>query len=141
MFSYIWPLALVVISNILYHICAKSQPDSLHPLASLTVTYAAAAIFSAVLYFLLRKEGNFWQEMRHLNWTSFVLGLVIVGLEAGWLYAYKAGWPVSIASTVQSAFLAIGLVIVGVVLYKEGFTWNKILGVAICLVGLVFINR
>lgn len=140
MFSYIWPLALVVISNILYHICAKSQPDSIHPLASLTVTYAVAAVFSAVLYFILRKEGNLWQEFRHLNWTPFVLGLVIVGLETGWLYAYKAGWPVSTAAIVQSAFLAIALVVVGVLLYKEGLSWNKIVGVAICLVGLVFIN-
>ncbi len=140
MFSYIWPLALVVISNILYHICAKSQPDSLHPLASLTVTYAVAAIFSAVLYFLLRKEGNLWQELRHLNWTAFVLGLVIVGLEAGFLFAYRAGWQVSTASIVQSAFLSIALVIVGVLLFKEGLSWNKIIGVSICLVGLVFIN-
>ncbi len=140
MLSYIWPLALVVISNILYHICAKSLPESIHPLASLTVTYTVAALFSALLYLLLRKEGNLWQELRHINWTPFLLGLVIVGLEAGYLYAYKAGWPVSTAATVQSAFLSIALVIVGILLYKEGFAWNKVVGVAICLVGLVFIN-
>ena len=40
----------------------------------------------------------------------------------------------------QSAFLAIVLIGVGAVLYKEGVTWNKIVGIVICLVGLGFIN-
>ena len=36
--SYIWPLILVVASNTVYHICAKSLPESVDPLASLTVS-------------------------------------------------------------------------------------------------------
>lgn len=40
MFSYIWPIGLVVLSNVIYHVCAKSTPETMHPLASLTVTYA-----------------------------------------------------------------------------------------------------
>lgn len=64
-----------------------------------------------------------------------------VGLEVGFIYAYKAGWPVSTASIVQSAFLAVALAFVGLFLYKEALTWNKVLGIAICLVGLYFINR
>ena len=76
-FSYVWPIALVV----------------------------AAA--SAVFYFLHRSEGSLVKEFGKLNWTSFALGLVIIGLEAGWIYAYKAGWQVSTGFIVQSAFLSI----------------------------------
>ena len=36
MFSYVWPIALVILSNAVYQICAKSLPDGIHPLASLT---------------------------------------------------------------------------------------------------------
>ena len=28
-----WPIALVVVSNIIYHICAKSSPESIDPFA------------------------------------------------------------------------------------------------------------
>lgn len=76
-----------------------------------------------------------------MNWAPFVLGLVIVGLEVGWIYAYKAGWQVSTAFIVQSAFLAVILIFVGFLLYHEAITWNKIVGIGICLVGLFFINR
>ncbi len=44
MFSYIWPIALVVISNTLYQVCAKSVPEGMNPLASLTVTYLVGAV-------------------------------------------------------------------------------------------------
>ncbi len=141
MFAYIWPIALAVGSNIIYHICTKSAPDSVDPLASLTVTYLVAAAASAALYFLLNKNGSIISEYKGLNWSPFVLGVVIVGLEAGFIYAYKAGWPVSTASIVQSSFLALALIVVGVLLYKETIAWNKIVGIVICLVGLVFINK
>ena len=140
MFSYIWPIALVVLSNVVYQICAKSVPTAINPFASLTITYLIGAVASAVLFFVLGKEPNLLKEYSKLNWAPFVLGLVIVGLEVGWIYAYKAGWQVSTGFIVQSAFLAIALLVVGFILFHEAVTWNKIVGVCICLTGLIFIN-
>ncbi len=141
MFSYVWPIALVVLSNVAYQICAKSTPDAMHPLASLTVTYLVGAAASAVLYFVTNKGGNLIREYSHLNWSPFVLGIVIVGLEVGFIYAYKAGWQVSTATIVESSFLAVALLAVGALLYHESMSVTKIVGMLICLVGLYFINR
>ena len=141
MFSYIWPLALVVVSNIVYQICAKSVPDSVSPFASLTVTYLVGALCSALMYLVSGSGDGFFKELSRMNWAPYVLGLVIVGLEVGFLYAYRAGWAVSTASLVQSAFLASALVFVGYFLYQEPLTPSKLIGVVICLIGLVFINR
>lgn len=140
MFSYIWPITLVVLSNIVYQICAKSVPGDVSPFASLTVTYLVGAIFSAVMFFLTDRENSIVREFTKMNWASYVLGIVIVGLEVGFIYAYKAGWEVSTASIVQSAFLAIALIIVGVLLYHEELSWQKLTGIGICMIGLVFIN-
>ena len=140
LFSYVWPIALVILSNIVYQVCAKSVPEGMNPFAALTITYLAAAAASAVLFFVLGKNGSLIHEYSRVNWAPFVLGIVIVGLEAGWIYAYKAGWQVSTGFIVQSAFLAVCLLILGFLLYHESLTWNKIAGVVICLIGLVFIN-
>ena len=141
MASYIWPIALVVLSNTVYQICAKSIPETVNPLAALTITYLTAAAASVVLYCVLNRDVNLIQQWRQINWASIVLGLVLVGLEVGFIYAYKAGWQVSTAATVQSAFLAILLLVVGLVLYREAITWNKIVGVAVCLIGLAILNK
>lgn len=140
MFNYIWPLALVVLSNVFYQICAKSVPNDMDPLASLTVTYLIGAVLSFILYCILNRSTNILHEYSKLNWAPFVLGLVIVGLEVGYIYAFKAGWPVSTAQIVQSAVLAVILIFAGYILYKESITWNKITGIIICLAGLLLIN-
>lgn len=142
MLSYIWPLALVILCNTFYQICAKSVPDSIDPFASLTITYLVGAIISLILYYALsgNTSPNLINEYKNLNWAPFVLGIVVVGLEAGYIYAYKAGWQVSMAQIVQASFLAVILIFVGYFLYKESLTWNKICGIVICLVGLGLIN-
>ena len=140
MLSYLWPIALVVFSNVVYQICAKSVPHEMHPFASLTVTYTVSALVCLVLFFVLNRGGHLFREYAKLNWAPIVFGVVLVGLEVGFIYAYKAGWPVSTAQTVQSAVLAVALLLVGFLLYREPLRWNKVVGVAICLVGLVFIN-
>ncbi len=139
--SYVWPIALIVLSNIVYQICAKSVPNTMNPFASLSVTYFIGAVFSVLLYYFLEKSPNIIKEYGKSNWAPFVLGLVIVGLEAGFIYAYRAGWSVSTASIVQSSILAVALIVVGFLLYHEAITFNKVIGLAICLVGLYFINK
>ena len=140
MFNFVWPIVLVILSNIVYQICAKSVPEGINPFASLTITYFIGAIASALLFFMLGNDDNLLKEYSKLNWAPFVLGIVIVGLEAGWIYAYKAGWQVSTGFIVQSAFLTTALLLVGYFLYHETLTWNKLAGVAICLIGLICIN-
>ena len=140
MFSYIWPLALVIVSNTVYQICAKSVPEGMNPLASLTITYVVGAVASLILFFTLNKNVNIVAEWKKTNWAPFVLGLVIVGLEVGYIYAFKAGWQVSTAQIVQAVILAAILVFVGKMLYNETITWNKIVGIIVCLGGLGLIN-
>ena len=141
MFSYVWPMALIIFAEVIYQICTKSVPDTIDPLASLTVTYLVAALMSGALFFALHRGGNLLSEYQHLNIAPAILGIAIVGLEAGWIYAFKAGWQVSTGFIVQSAFLAVALLAVGYLLYHEALSWNKVVGIAICLVGLFFINR
>ena len=139
--SMIWPIALVVLSNIIYQICAKSVPKDMDAMASMTITYMVGAVCSAIMYFVMTKNGNLLQEYAKTNWAPVFLGISVVGLEVGFIYAYKNGWAVSTASIVQSAFLAVALLIVGAFLYHETVNISKIIGVVFCLIGLIFLNR
>ncbi len=139
--SYAWPIALVVISNVVYQICAKSIPKEMDTMASMVVTYIVGALCSAVMFFVMNRNADMLAEFGKMNAAPVILGISVVGLEVGMIYAYKVGWSVSTASIVQSAFLAVALIIVGALLYKEVITFNKVIGIACCLVGLFFINK
>lgn len=137
----IWPIALIVVSNVFYNICSKETPSAIDPFAALTVTYIIGAVVSLVLYLAINKGGNLIQEYKIINWSSFVLGIAIVGLEAGAIYMYKAGWNISSGQIVHSIILAICLVIIGALIYHESITATKIAGILICMFGLFLINK
>lgn len=141
MFNYIWPVALIVLSNIVYQICAKGIPQGMNTFASMTVTYAVATLVSGILFFISTKGSGIIQQFKLTNWATVVLGIVITGLEVGFIFAYKAGWKVNTLATVTNAFLAIALLFLGFFMYKESINWSKVVGVIICLVGLWFIKK
>ena len=135
------PIAVLVVAGLFYNICAKATPDSIDPFASLTVTYLIAAIVSAILFFAVSKGGNILAEYKELNLSSVLLGVSVVGLEAGAIFMYKAGWPISIGQFLYSSILAVCLVFVGILIYKEQISATKIIGMLICMLGLYFINK
>ena len=96
---------------------------------------------SAGLFFLTSGGQSILTECKGINWTTFVLGLAIVGLEAGSIYMYKAGWNINTGYIVKSIILGIALIAVGYFLYKESFSVTKAVGIMVCLFGLYLINK
>lgn len=139
--NYYWPIGILVIANVFYHISTKSVPEGLNPFAAMVATYVIAAIVSLVLYFVLSPEKNIAESLSHVNWSTIMLGLSIVGLEIGAIYMYKVGWDISIGNLVQSAIVTVFLVIIGIIIYKEAMSVNRIAGIILCAAGLFFINK
>lgn len=142
MVSYIWPVALIVLANTFYNICAKSFPSSLNPFAALTVTYLLSAALAFILYFVTKDDkSSLLEEYSRLNWVPFAFGFCLLGLETGFIYAFKAGWMISTTAIVSSVFLAVILLMVGFIFYGESINLNKVIGIAVCLLGLWIVNR
>ena len=138
---FMWPIVLVVVANVVYQICAKSVPKNMDTMASMVITYLVGALCSAIMFFIMNRDVSLWQEFEKTNSAPVWLGVSVVGLEVGFIYAYKIGWAISTASIVQSTFLSLALIIVGALLYNEAITMNKVIGIVICLVGLYFISK
>lgn len=141
MLSYLWPLFLVIISNTVYNICAKSTPQNIQPFASLTLTYLFSAGISLVLFFVFSEDKNLLAEMSKANWATFLLGGVLVLLEAGWIYMYRAGWKVSVGSLVANIGLACTLLLIGVLFYKEVLTVRQLAGILLCMASMFLLAK
>lgn len=141
MWNYIWPLLLVVGANTCYHICSKSTPDNVQPFAALTVTYLTATVLCLILFFVTSETKQLLPELQKINWTTFAFGASLIGLEFGYIQFYRAGWSVSVGPMVANTALACVLLVVGILLYKEVLHLNQIIGVLLCIAGLILINR
>lgn len=131
---------MVILANTFYNICMKSMPADVNPFGALMVTYLVAAIISGLIFIFMVGPGNVGVEITKLNWTSIILALAIVGLEVGYVFVYRAGWTVSTASVVANIGLACVLLFVGYFLYRENVSLQQILGIIVCIVGLILIN-
>jgi drug/metabolite transporter (DMT)-like permease len=130
-----------VASNILYNVCQKSTPQKANPFSALLLTYLVAGILTVIAFYLSKPEKTLFQSFKGLNWTSPVLGIAIVGLEFGYIMAYRAGWNISVGSLVANILLALALIPIGIIFYQEGFGLHKILGAILCIAGLILINK
>lgn len=140
MWQLAYPILIIVASNVLYNVCAKSTPAEVNAFASLCVTYAVAAAVSFALFFITAKGRRITAAFSQINWSAAVLGLVIVGLETGYILAYRNGWKMNLVSVTANIILAVALIVVAAVFYRENITLRQIAGIAVCIGGLLLIS-
>jgi drug/metabolite transporter (DMT)-like permease len=135
----VFAVALTVGSNVLYHVSQKSIPGGAHPLMSLTVTYVVALVLTLFLFPFYPGGAPTWKSVRGLNWASVAVGIAIVGVEMGVLLAYRAGWRVSVGSTMVNAALAVLLIPIGIFYFGERLTAGNVMGILLCVGGLLLL--
>jgi drug/metabolite transporter (DMT)-like permease len=133
-------MALTIASMVLYHVVQKKIAPGVNPAVSLTLTYAVALVCSLLLLLVYPVKGGFMEVIRQANWTTYLLGLVIVGIELGYLLVYRSGWKISISAAVTSSFVLPLLLIIGVLFFKESLSLLKVAGLGFCLVGIVLLS-
>jgi uncharacterized membrane protein len=138
--SYYLGIGLTVIANILYHVFQKSIPGNVNPLGSLIVTYLTAALACILIFPFIPGQTGVGAAFKQVNWASIALGFAIIGLEAGFLIAYRAGWQISLAAGISNVIVSALLVFVGLLFYHEHLSLQNITGVALCIAGLMLMQ-
>ncbi len=136
-----FPLIVVVVSNVLYHVAQKSVPTTVNPIVSTMVSYTVAMVLCVIAYPFFPAQQPLLSAAKELNWASYVLGVAIVGVEIAYLFVYKTGWNISLASLIAGVVIALLLIPVGLFLFKEQLSLTNILGVVLCLVGLALVTK
>jgi len=140
MFLFYFSITLAICSSALYHFSAKSVPSNINFAISLVVTYAVALGITLIVAFLFPAENGLAFELKQLNWASFLLALAIVGIEFGFLLSYHAGWNLGIAAVLTNVVASLILVPVAIFVFKDKISWVNIVGILVCLAGLVLLN-
>jgi drug/metabolite transporter (DMT)-like permease len=133
-------MVVAIVSSVLYHVSQKATPIDAHPAVALLVTYALASCLTLLLLLFFPLRGAPLSELHRLNWSTLVLAISIVGLEVGFLLAYRSGWNVGLAAVLVNVAAGLILVPVAIFRFKETLNSVNLAGVLVCLVGLVMIN-
>jgi len=134
-------IALTILSSTCYHVLLKLTPEGVHPAQSLIVTYVTSAVVCGALAIFIPFQTSVFDALKQLNWASYVLALALVGLEMGFLLAYRAGWQVGITGVVVMVIVAIILIPVSLIAFKEKMSLVNVGGILVAIVGLTMMNH
>jgi drug/metabolite transporter (DMT)-like permease len=136
----VWPMAMIVASFIAYHLAIRALRPDLHPLAFLMGAYIVAFVVTLGLWIAFPNLGPTGLRAGDAVWVV-VLGLTLVGIEFGFLMAYRNGWSVSVAPTFSNVTLALIMVPIGLFFLKERLGWQGFVGLGLCVCGLILMSR
>lgn len=136
-FSFWWPIGLLLVAHTVYQVSAKSVPEAMDPFAAVFFNYVVAACAAFILWMVMGQEKNLAVQLGKMNWAPVVMGLTITAVEVASVFMYKLGWNISVGTTIVNIALAVVLAVIGVMFYKEVLTTQQLMGIGLCIAGVI----
>lgn len=140
MFMFYFSIGLAILSGAAYQVLQKTMPHEVNPVVVVLVTYAAGIIASLPLFLLFPLQTSLGEALRTLTPGNLLLGLAVVGIELGFLLAYRSGWQIGVAPLVVNVSIALLLIPVSLLLFREQLSPVNLLGIAVCIIGFLMMN-
>jgi uncharacterized membrane protein len=134
-------LALVVVGNVIYQLGQRAIPRDANPVVATLAAYVVAMVVTlGTIPFFARGValGSAWQK---LNGSTILVGVGAVVIELGFLLVYRAGWGISTAPLLANSIVALVLLGIGAVAFREPITMARAAGIVLCLAGLWLVAR
>ncbi|WP_412063571.1 hypothetical protein [Rubrivirga sp. IMCC45206] len=131
------PLVLALAGAVAYHLAQKAVPDTAAPFVVIGLAYAVGLL--ACVGAVLAAGTPVVETLRSAWRPALGIGLGALVIEAGFLLAYRAGWPLSTASLGVNVAVAVVLLAVGLVAFGEALSPRQWIGAGACVVGLVLL--
>ncbi|EEG08907.1 EamA family transporter [Pseudogulbenkiania ferrooxidans] len=128
----LFALLLAVAGSVIYHLSLKQVPQTVNPFFTLAVSYGVAMLLC--LIGMQFSPGN--RSLLALNWSSSGVALGILGIELGFLLAYRAGWQMGVASLSANVISTLVLLPLGFLLFREQPSLLRLGGAGLSLAGL-----
>ena len=140
--NYVLPPILIVFGLVLYQVSQKSADQNANPFIVIVLAYlfGILALIGGFFLFPRQDETALLPMIKTVSWTALGIGLGAAIIEIGLLLAYRAGWNLSILPLSVTTLSTILLIIIGLFAFRENLSIEKIIGILLCLSGLILIT-
>lgn len=137
---YIISLCIAAIAGVFYHVTQKSLRSTTDPAFSLIVTFSVALSGTIIWYAFKDTSNTLAENIKTIHWDSITLGLAIIALEFGIMLAYRSGWQISNFNLFYTLLVAIILIPVGLIFFKESINIKTLSGMVITIMGILIMR-
>jgi len=132
------PVVLVIVSAVVYHLAQKSLGTTSSPWPVLALAYAVALVLTLVLA-LANGDDLLRLPARPEGTAALFIGLGALGVEAGFFFAYRAGWPLASASVIGNTIVTVILAAVGILVLGEHLGPTRGVGLGLAVTAAVLL--
>jgi uncharacterized membrane protein len=139
--AYFFAPILVVLGMMIYQFSQKTTDHNANPFVVVAMAYAIGILACVGGYFVIPKQDAASLPMvKTAVWSALGIGLGAAAIEIGFMLAYRAGWNVNILPLSVTVCVAVLLVPVGLLAFRESLSIEKVLGILLCIGGLALIT-
>jgi len=132
-------LVAVIVCGVVYHVAQKTVGGA-QPWPILSVAYGAAFALATALAVVTGPAASL-ANPRGIALPGVLIGLAAFGIEAGYFFVYRSGWPLSSTSVVVSLSITLVLALLGVLRFGEDLSAARAMGLGLAAIGVVLIAR
>jgi uncharacterized membrane protein YdcZ (DUF606 family) len=130
-----------VTGGVLYHVAQKSVPKQVSPFAAIIIAYAIGIVCCLIAMLFFPGERPLLESWQGANWAVWLVGISATVIEVSILLAYRSGWIISVTSVIVNISVALVLLPVGFLIFRERVSWMNAAGIVFCLFGLYLLSR
>jgi len=134
-------LLMAIGGNVFYHLAQKSVAKDVSPLHALIVAYAVALVLCCGAAFFQKGDKALLQSLTEVNWAVWGVGASAFLIELGVLLAYRSGGQIGLLGISVAVATNLILLPVGILLFRENLTKWNLLGVVLCVAGLILVVK
>ncbi|HZZ84292.1 MAG TPA: hypothetical protein VFE30_07115 [Anaeromyxobacteraceae bacterium] len=135
-------LAVAALGSVTYHLGQRTNSARVNPMVLLMALYAVAFLLCAVAAPLFSDGGRAYAWSRELvRWPVLLLALGAVLIEIGFLLAYRSGAMMQWSAVAVNGAAALLLVPLACLVFRESFSAQRAIGIALTLAGLGLVTR
>jgi multidrug transporter EmrE-like cation transporter len=113
----------------------KAIPGGTNPLTVLILVYGLAIGACAVIAPAIGMPVVMADFRRLFGWPTVMLALAVVGIEIGYLLAYRSGWTIGVTYAFASGATVAILAVIGWLYFHDAIVLKRILGLALIILG------
>ena len=129
-------IGLVVASLVGYQLAQRAMPTDANPFTVVAIAYFLGIIACAFLAPAVGKPIGLDDAALLRQWPIWVLAGSVVGIEIGYLLAYRAGWTLATTTGVTYTSSMVLLAVIGATSFSESISPRRAAGLALAISGV-----
>ena len=132
----LFPIGLIIASQVGYQLAQRAMPASANPFTVIAIAYLLGIIACALLAPGAGRPIGLVDAALLKHWPIWALAVSVVGIELGYLLAYRAGWPLATTTGIGYTATMVLVAVIGAIFFSEGMSARRAAGIVMAIGGV-----